>query len=148
MSFLTSFCDFPQNEQRSVSSLLLTIVWGTPSFETGRDYLTVEAETSVSLASLLARSSLKRLTHSLQINELLLRRPFDAWGVPATILLTSFRDFPQKEQQRARAFILAIMFELGACDLYSRCAITSSIKPYSFACWADKYRSRSTSSSI
>src|SRR6185503_12650741 len=44
MSFLTSFCDFPQNEQRSVSSLLLTIVRGTPSFETGRGYLTVEAD--------------------------------------------------------------------------------------------------------
>src|SRR4030095_14077915 len=33
MSFLTSFCDLPQNEQRRVSSVLLTIVWGTP-FET------------------------------------------------------------------------------------------------------------------
>src|SRR5439155_8665181 len=32
MSFLTSFCDLPQKEQRSVSSVLLTIVWGTPSF--------------------------------------------------------------------------------------------------------------------
>src|SRR2546423_14458720 len=31
MSFLTSFCDLPQNEQRSVSSVLLTIAWGTPS---------------------------------------------------------------------------------------------------------------------
>src|SRR5690349_25081969 len=31
MSFLTSFCDLPQNEQRSVSSVLLTIAWRTPS---------------------------------------------------------------------------------------------------------------------
>src|SRR2546421_6199376 len=30
MSFLTSFCDLPQNEQRRVSSARLTMSWGTP----------------------------------------------------------------------------------------------------------------------
>src|SRR5207237_9831475 len=30
MSFLTSFCDLPQNEQRRVSSARLTMSWRTP----------------------------------------------------------------------------------------------------------------------
>jgi len=45
MSFLTSFCDLPQNEQRSVSSVRLTITVGDLlelSIET--NYLVITAE--------------------------------------------------------------------------------------------------------
>jgi hypothetical protein len=64
------------------------------------------------------------------------------------IFATSPLDLPQNEQRNPRAFIFAIIGQVSILGArYSRCAITSSIKPYSLACMADIILSRSTSRS-
>src|ERR687883_1903582 len=104
MSFLTSFCDLPQKEQRNVPSVRRTIsVWGTPS-DFGRTSVYSGEGAGALCFSSPAMILLQRFTHAAQMNALFPTiwrgTPGAACGAPATICPTSPCDLPQNEQRK------------------------------------------------